>query len=203
MLIEGTYANAPEKKQQLLIITREECERLIRSVNRILDFSRMEAHMMEYRYQKANLTLLLQQSVLKLTPIAQNKRIQLELKPLPELPLIMMDEERISQVMDNLIGNALKFTPENGHVRIMAAPYNHSKKAVCVAVSDTGIGIAAESLKIIFEKFSRVETNGHKAAGSGLGLTIAKHIISDHGGEIWAKSAPGSGSTFYFALPAA
>jgi two-component system sensor histidine kinase GlrK len=203
MLIEGTYANAPEKKQQLLIITREECERLIRSVNRILDFSRMEAHMMEYRCQKANLTPLLQQSVLKLTPIAQSKQIQLELKPLPELPLIMMDEERISQVMDNLIGNALKFTPENGHVRIMAAPYNHSKKAVCVAVSDTGIGIAAESLKIIFEKFSRVETNGHKAAGSGLGLTIAKHIISDHGGEIWAKSTPGSGSTFYFALPAA
>jgi two-component system sensor histidine kinase GlrK len=72
-----------------------------------------------------------------------------------------------------------------------------------VAVSDTGIGIAADSLKIIFEKFSRVETNGHKTAGSGLGLTIAKHIISDHGGEIWAKSAPGSGSTFYFALPAA
>ncbi|MDP4727087.1 MAG: HAMP domain-containing histidine kinase, partial [Desulfobacterales bacterium] len=203
MLIEGTYANAPEKKQQLLVITREECERLIRSVNRILDFSRMEAHMMEYRYQEANLTPLLQQSVLKLAPIAQSKRIQLELKPLPELPLIMMDEERISQVMDNLIGNALKFTPENGHVQIMAAPYNQSKKFVCVAVSDTGIGIAADSLKIIFEKFSRVETNGHKTAGSGLGLTIAKHIISDHGGEIWAKSAPGSGSTFYFALPAA
>lgn len=203
MLIEGTYANAPEKKQQLLVITREECERLIRSVNRILDFSRMEAHMMEYRYQEANLTPLLQQSVLKLAPIAQSKRIQLELKPLPELPLIMMDEERISQVMDNLIGNALKFTPQNGHVQIMAAPYNQSKKFVCVAVSDTGIGIAADSLKIIFEKFSRVETNGHKTAGSGLGLTIAKHIISDHGGEIWAKSAPGSGSTFYFALPAA
>jgi two-component system sensor histidine kinase GlrK len=203
MLIEGTYANAPEKKQQLLVITREECERLIRSVNRILDFSRMEAHMMEYRYQEANLTPLLQQSVLKLAPIAQSKRILLELKPLPELPLIMMDEERISQVMDNLIGNALKFTPQNGHVQIMAAPYNQSKKFVCVAVSDTGTGIAADSLKIIFEKFSRVETNGHKTAGSGLGLTIAKHIISDHGGEIWAKSAPGSGSTFYFALPAA
>jgi two-component system, NtrC family, sensor histidine kinase GlrK len=202
MLLEGTYANAPEKKQQLLAITREECERLIRSVNRILDFSRMEAHMMEYRYQKASLTPLLRQSVLKLAPIAQSKHIQLELKPLPELPLILMDEERISQVLDNLIGNALKFTPANGQVQIMAAPYNHSKKFVCVAVSDTGIGIASESLPIIFEKFSRVETNGHKASGSGLGLTIAKHIISDHGGEIWAKSTPGSGSTFYFALPA-
>ncbi len=203
MLLEGTYANAPEKKQQLLVITREECERLIRSVNRILDFSRMEAHMMEYRYQKAKLGPLLHQAVLKLMPIAQSKCIQLELKPLPGLPLIKMDAERISQVLDNLIGNALKFTPQDGQVRIMAAPYNHAKKFVCVAVSDTGIGIAAESLTTIFEKFSRVETNGHKIAGSGLGLTIAKHIISDHGGEIWAKSAPGSGSTFYFALPAA
>lgn len=203
MLLEGTYANAPEKKQQLLVITREECERLIRSVNRILDFSRMEAHMMEYRYQKAKLAPLLHQAVLKLMPIAQSKRIQLELKPLPRLPLIRMDAERISQVLDNLIGNALKFTPENGQVRIMAAPYNHAKKFVCVAVSDTGVGIAPESLTTIFEKFSRVETNGHKTTGSGLGLTIAKHIISDHGGEIWAKSASGSGSTFYFALPAA
>ncbi|MFZ0613551.1 MAG: HAMP domain-containing sensor histidine kinase [Desulfobacterales bacterium] len=203
MLLEGTYANAPEKKQQLLVITREECERLIRSVNRILDFSRMEAHMMEYRYQKVNLAPLLHIAVLKLMPIAQSKRIQLELKPLPGLPLIRMDAERISQVLDNLIGNALKFTPPDGQVRIMAAPYNHAKKFVCVAVSDTGIGIAAESLTTIFEKFSRVETNGHKTAGSGLGLTIAKHIISDHGGEIWAKSAPENGSTFYFALPAA
>ncbi|MFZ0242353.1 MAG: HAMP domain-containing sensor histidine kinase [Desulfobacterales bacterium] len=203
MLLEGTYANAPEKKQQLLVITREECERLIRSVNRILDFSRMEAHMMEYRYQKSKLAPLLHQAVLKLMPIAQSKRIQLELKPPPGLPLIRMDAERISQVLDNLIGNALKFTPQDGQVRIMAAPYNHAKKFVCVAVSDTGIGIAAASLTTIFEKFSRVENNGHKTAGSGLGLTIAKHIISDHGGEIWAKSAPGSGSTFYFALPAA
>jgi len=202
MLLEGTYADAPEKQHQLLAITREECERLIRSVNRILDFSRMEAHMMEYRYQKSKLEPLLQQMVLKLAPIARNKNILIELKPMPELPLIRMDEERISQVMENLIGNALKFTPSSGHIIIRTAPYNQDKKFVCVAVADTGVGIPAESVKTIFDKFSRGKTNGHKVAGSGLGLTIAKHIIRDHGGEIWAKSAPGKGSTFYFALPA-
>ena len=201
MLLEGTYADAPEKQQQLLAITREECERLIRSVNRILDFSRMEAHMMEYRYQQSKLEPLLQQMVLKLAPIAKNKMILIELKPMPELPLIRMDDERISQVMENLIGNALKFTPSKGRIIIRTAPYNHDKKFVCVAVADTGIGIPAESVKTIFDKFSRGKTNGHKVAGSGLGLTIAKHIIRDHGGEIWAKSAPGKGSTFYFALP--
>jgi two-component system sensor histidine kinase GlrK len=201
MLLEGTYAGAPEKQQQLLAITREECERLIRSVNRILDFSRMEAQMMEYRYQKSSLAPLLRQTVLKLAPIAKNKQILFELKPIPELPLIFMDEERISQVLENLIGNALKFTPANGRIIIRTAPYNKSKEFVCVAVADTGIGIPDESVKTIFEKFSRGKTNGHKISGSGLGLTIARHIIRDHGGEIWAKSAPGKGSTFYFALP--
>ena len=203
MLLEGTYAGAPEKQQQLLAITREECERLIRSVNRILDFSRMEAHMMEYRYQKSNLASLLQQTVLKLAPIAKSKQIKFELKPVPDLPLILMDEERINQVLENLIGNALKFTPAHGRIIIRTAPYNRGRKFICVAVADTGVGISAESVKTIFEKFSRVKTNVHKVAGSGLGLTIARHIIRDHGGEIWAKSAPGKGSTFYFALPVA
>jgi two-component system sensor histidine kinase GlrK len=203
MLLEGTYAGAPEKQQQLLAITREECERLIRSVNRILDFSRMEGHMMEYRYQKSNLASLLQQTVLKLTPIAKSKQIMIELKPVPDLPLILMDEERINQVLENLIGNALKFTPPNGRIIIRTAPYNRRKKFICVAVADNGVGIPSESVKTIFQKFSRGKTNGHKVAGSGLGLTIAKHIIRDHGGEIWAKSAPGKGSTFYFALPVA
>jgi two-component system sensor histidine kinase GlrK len=203
MLLEGTYAGAPEKQQQLLAITREECERLIRSVNRILDFSRMEAHMMEYRYQKSNIAPVLQQTVLKLAPIAKSKKILIELKPIPELPLILMDEERISQVMENLIGNALKFTPPKGRIIIQSVPYNHDKKFVCVAIADTGVGIPAESVNTIFDKFSRGKTNGHKVAGSGLGLTITRHIIRDHGGEVWAKSAPGKGSTFYFALPAA
>jgi two-component system sensor histidine kinase GlrK len=156
---------------------------------------------MEYRYQKANLAPLLQQMVLKLAPIAKNKKVLMELKPLPELPLIFMDEERISQVMENLIGNALKFTPAEGRIIIRTATYNHNRKFVCVAISDTGIGIPADSVKTIFDKFSRGNTNGHKVAGSGLGLTISRHIIRDHGGEIWAKSAPGKGSTFYFALP--
>jgi two-component system sensor histidine kinase GlrK len=163
----------------------------------------MEAHMMEYRFERADLAPLLRRSVVKLAPIAQKKHIDLDLKVPAELPPIVMDAERISQVVDNLVGNALKFTASNGRVRVTAAHYNHGKQFVCAAVSDTGIGIAAEALKIIFEKFSRVETDGHKSAGTGLGLTIAKHIITDHGGEIWAKSTPGSGSSFYFALPAA
>ena len=203
MLLEDTFSDSPEKQLQLLTITREECERLIGSVNRILDFSRMEARMMEYRYQQSSLAPVLQRTVLKLAPLAKRKGIHLELRPIPDLPQVRIDEERIGQVVENLIGNALKFTRENGKVIVRTSPFERDRQFVCIAVSDNGVGISENDLSSVFDKFSRIETNGLKAAGSGLGLTISKHIIADHGGEIWAKSIPGKGSTFYFALPAA
>jgi two-component system sensor histidine kinase GlrK len=202
MLLEGTYRDTPHKQSQLLAITREECERLIASVNRLLDFSRMEARMMEYRFNECSLVPLLQKTLLKLAPIAENKGISLELRPLPELPMVRVDEARIEQVLENLIGNALKFTPENGRITVRAIPFcGKNNDLICVAISDNGVGIASGHLKLIFDKFSRIETEGQSAAGSGLGLTIVKHIVEDHGGEIWAKSELGKGSTFYFVLP--
>ena len=203
MLMEGTYNNDAEKQHQLLTITQEECERLINSVNRILDFSRMEAQMMQYRFTTCNLIPVIKRTVKKLTPIAQSKKIKLELKPLRKLPAVRIDEERIGQVLENLIANALKFTSEEGRIFIQTVPFNRKKNFVCVAVSDTGMGINAEHLQIIFDKYSRVQADGHRIRGSGLGLSIAKYIITDHGGQIWATSTPGHGSTFFFALPVA
>ncbi|HHP7234272.1 MAG TPA: ATP-binding protein [Desulfobacterales bacterium] len=201
MLLEGTYTSSPERQLQLLTINKEECERLISSVNRILDFSRMEAKMVQYRFRKCSLVPVLQRSVLKLAPMARNRGIQLELKPLPNLPLVAIDEELICQVLENLIANALKYTGRDGRVTVQST-HQPKRKTVCVAVSDTGIGISNEHLNRIFDKFSRIETDDDAPAGSGLGLAIAKHIINNHRGEIWARSKPGQGSTFYFALPA-
>jgi len=201
MLLEGTYTRSPERQLQLLTITKEECERLISSVNRILDFSRMEAKMIQYRFRKCSLVPVLQRSVLKLAPIARNRGIQLELRPLPDLPPVSIDEELICQVLENLIGNALKYTGSDGRVTVQST-HQPKRRTVCVAVSDTGIGISNQHLSRIFDKFSRIETDDNAPAGSGLGLTIAKHIIVNHRGEIWARSQPGKGSTFYFALPA-
>lgn len=203
MLMEGTYNNDAEKQHQLLTITQEECERLINSVNRILDFSRMEAQMMQYRFTTCNLIPVIKRTVKKLTPIAQSKKIKLELKPSRKLPAVRIDKERIGQVLENLIANALKFTSEEGRIFIQTVPINRKKNFVCVAVSDTGMGINAEHLQIIFDKYSRVQADGHRIRGSGLGLSIAKYIITDHGGQIWATSKPGKGSTFFFALPVA
>lgn len=203
MLQEGTYSSSREKQNDLLVIMQEECDRLITSVSRILDLSRMEAKMMEYRFMACSIIPVIQQTVLKLAPIAKRKHIQLELKPLPELQSVRIDAERIGQVLENLIGNALKFTAENGRVVIQTTLLNGAQKSVCVSVADTGAGISEGDLELIFERFARIESGDRPTLGSGLGLAIAKYIVTDHGGKIWAKSATGKGSTFYFALPVA
>jgi len=201
MLLEGTYAQAPAKQQELLTITKEECEKLIYSVNRILDLSRMEAKMMDYQLKECSLFPVIQKSVLKLALIAQKEKINLELKPPPDLPLVKIDEEQISQVMENLIGNALKFSSADSKVIINAHVKNGTKRFIEVSVSDTGRGISKENLEIIFDKFSRIDQGRETARGTGLGLSIAKFIIADHGGKIWVQSEPGKGSIFFFTLP--
>ncbi len=201
MLIEGTYADAPAKQQELLAITEEECERLIDSVNRILDLSRMEAKMMDYQLKESDLLPVIQKSLLKLAPIARRKKIDLELKPPPALPSPKIDVERISQLMENLIGNALKFSSEGGKVVLSVYIMNYGRQFLEVAVADTGRGIPKEHLERIFDKFKRIERGRGTDRGTGLGLSIAKHIIADHGGKIWARSKLGEGSTFFFTLP--
>ena len=201
MLLEGVYADAPEKQKQLFRITKDECERLIRSVNRILDLARMEANMMDFQFKKRNLVPIIQKTILKLAPIAQKKKIELELKPTDELPAVWIDEDRLAQVMENLLGNALKFTESHGQIRIKAILRNGKKKFLQVSISDSGYGIPKEDLATIFDKFKRVGNGGNLVRGTGLGLSIAKHIVSYHGGKIWAKSQPGKGSVFSFTLP--
>ena len=201
MLIEGTYADAPAKQQELLEITEEECKRLIDSVNRILDLSRMEAKMMNYQLKESDLLPVVQKSLLKLAPIARRKKIDLELKPPLDLPSPKIDVERISQLMENLIGNALKFSSEGGKVVLSVYVKNYGKQFVEVAVADNGCGIPKENLEMIFDKFKRIDRGKETHRGTGLGLSIAKHIIADHGGKIWAQSKLGKGSTFFFTLP--
>jgi len=202
MLMAGVYADVQEKQQELLKIMYEDCERLINSVNRILDLSRMEAKMMEYRFEKCNILLIIQKIVLKMLPLAQKKNISLEFKHPSEFSLVNMDQERIGQVVENLVENALKYTPEGGRVLIVAYLLdNENQRNVRVSISDNGQGIAEEDVDRIFEKFRRIEKGKETIRGTGLGLSICKHIISVHGGKIWAKSKLGKGSCFFFTLP--
>lgn len=203
MLLEGTYAAFPEKQQELLSITKEECERLIASVNRILDLSRMEAKMMEYQFRPCSLTEVIQKTLTKLRPIAQRKQVHITLNAAPELPLVNIDAQRIDQVLGNLIGNALKFTSDQDSIIIHTVVQNNAADFIEVSVSDTGSGMAKENLNKIFDKFHRIEGGKETVRGTGLGLPIAKHIVAAHGGKIWAESEAGKWSTFFFTLPVA
>jgi len=194
-----------EKQRQLLGIVGEECERLINSVNKILNLSRMEAGMMDYHMEKSSLPDLIEMNISKIRPVAERKGISLELNLDGSLPHARIDAEKIGQVLEILLDNALKFTPEGG--RLSVGAYIKSGKTsghlsdkekwfIEVSVTDTGCGIPADSIQNIFDKFKK-----YHGKGTGLGLYIARQIISAHGGDIWVKSEKEKGSAFFFTVP--
>jgi two-component system sensor histidine kinase GlrK len=200
LLQEGLAGSVSEKQRKILTIISQESRRLINLVNSLLDLSKMEAGMMSYRFEQSNLSVLIDKAVTEIGPLAEAKKISLGITREDGLPCIRMDQERVLQVLRNLIGNAVKFTPANGQVKISARPVDQK---VEVSVSDTGPGIPEEYLHTIFEKFHQASAGGSVyGKGTGLGLAIVKHIIISHGGKVWAESELGQGSRFIFVLPA-
>ncbi len=156
--------------------------------------------MMPLSLQETALLPIAEKTLQRFSPVAQRKNIDLQVQIPQDLPRLRMDTEKIDVVLENLLSNALKFTPEGGRILIAA---RHRADAGCieVAVSDTGRGIPDSGLKEVFEKFRRVDDGKGAVRGTGLGLAIVKHIINAHGGHVWAESKVGEGSTFTFSLP--
>ncbi len=195
---KDTPITANQKK--LLTIISEESLRLIKLVSALLDLAKMEAGMMSYTFTRTDITALIGRAVREIEPLAETKHIAVTIKAGAGFLPIQADHERILQVLRNLIGNAIKFTPDNGSVCVEARPV---ERGVQVSVTDTGIGIAEENLQAIFDKFQQdTARKPNKIKGTGLGLSIVKHIIESHGGKVWAESNVGQGSTFIFVLPA-
>jgi len=200
LLLEGVEGPIMEEQKKLLKLIEGESNRLIRLVNSLLDLSKMEAGMMTYHFEQKNLAPLIDQAIKEIGPLVESKKINLEAKIMEGLPVIKMDSERILQVLRNIIGNAVKFTPDGGLVSVSARTVDQGME---VSVADTGPGIPPENLSTIFEKFQQVTTKGpSQNKGTGLGLAIAKQIVTHHGGKIWAESKLGHGSTFIMVLPA-
>ena len=200
LLQEGVGGVTTDKQNRLLAILTAESNRLINLVNSLLDLSKMEAGMMTYAFQEGRLGPLIERVIVEMAPLVEAKKISLEAKMGPELPLVKMDGERILQALRNLIGNAVKFTQKGGQVTVSIRLANSE---IEVSVADTGPGIPKENLALIFEKFHQVPLkDAGKMKGTGLGLAIVKHIITAHGGRVWAESQLGQGSTFIFLLPA-
>jgi histidine kinase len=191
----------PPEPENLLQIHRE-TERLERLVADLLELSRVEAGAFELNLRRTYVKELISTTVDRLGRQFEEKGVRLEVD-LPEaLPAVRIDEDRIGQVLLNLLGNALQYTPTGRVVRLEAHSLEHE---VEIQIRDHGIGIASEHLPHLFTRFYRVDRSRSRAGGgSGIGLTIAKHLVEAHGGRIWADSpGPGRGSTFAFTLPVA
>lgn len=195
-LIDGVIAPEP----QIFAMIQHEAVRLKWLTEELVLLSRAEAGQLRIAPQPTNLALLVEHSAAQFQPQFAAQEIQLELRMPPELPEVLVDPNRLEQILINLLSNALRYTPSGGHVRITAEPHDFF---VQLAVQDTGIGIAAEHIPHIFERFYRVDkSRARKSGGTGIGLTIARHLVYAQGGEIWVESPGlGHGATFYVTLP--
>ncbi len=188
----------PGTTQEFLVTINTESERLTRLINDVLDITKIEAGYIEWHMNDLDLADLLSTSARTFTSLLEEKGLQLELKLPPALGLVRANDDRIMQVLANLIGNALKFTTA-GAVTLAAEVHDGN---IHVHVTDTGIGIAPEDQDRIFDKFHQVgDTLTDKPKGTGLGLCICREIVTHHGGKMWVTSALGQGSTFSFSLP--
>lgn len=197
-MIDGVLPASPDTYQQIY----QEADRLQRLVNDLQELSRVEAGAFKLECRPLAISELIQHITAHLRPQFEEKHVTLTLHLPANLPPVLADKDRLSQVLLNLVGNALQYTPSGERVSISAGIEN---QALLIAISDTGIGIPAEHLPHLFNRFYRVDKSRSRAGGgSGIGLTIAKHLVEAHGGHIWASSAgTGKGSTFSFSVPLA
>jgi two-component system, NtrC family, sensor histidine kinase GlrK len=199
LLQQGFEGEMSDAQKKLLTILSQETKRLIEMVNSLLDLSKMEAGMMAYHFHQEKLPPLIQRAIHEMAPLMEAKKIQPRILISQEIPPLSLDRERILQALRNLIGNAVKYTPEGGQIVISASCNDHEVEC---AFKDTGPGIPKENLKEIFEKFHQLPVKTSEwAKGTGLGLAFVKNIITAHGGKVWAENSPGQGSIFTFVLP--
>jgi len=194
LLMEDHVGLTNEKQKRLLSIISEESDRLLELINRILDLSKMEAGMMTYAFDQTDIAMLIRKAILEIEPLARSKNIRGELSISREIPPIKTDADKMLQVLRNLIGNAIKFTPKGGRVKVSAKSDGNNLE---ISVADEGPGIDRDNLGTIFDKFKSYRDS----KGTGLGLAIVKNVIKAHGGRVWAESTSGQGSTFKILLP--
>lgn len=191
-----------ETQEQFLSVAQRNLKRLSNLINDLLNLSKLEAGKVEIRREFASIEQIISESIEALNAWVKAKSIAIAKKIQGGLPQVNVDPERIIQVLNNLIGNAIKFTPRNGTITIEAV-LGQEGKWLEVSVKDTGMGIAKEDLAKIFDKFYQVgERVATDISGTGIGLSIAKEIVELHGGKIWVESEKGQGAKFSFTLPA-
>ncbi len=202
MLSESLAERANPDEKELLSESVTACQRLIRMVNSMLDITQIEAGKLRLEFVETDLPVLMNNVVALFQAEAGKENIHLGLELPAYMPRLLLDGDRIEQVVINLVANALKFTDSGGKVRV-SLRYAADKETVQISVTDTGVGIAPHEQEIIFDEFAQLERQAAKRhrEGSGLGLAIVKRIVEAHSGAITVESALGQGSTFTLTLP--
>jgi len=197
LMLETTPPERVQERRQAEIVRRA-ADRMNRMIQDLLDVKRMESGRLTIDPRPEDPGVLINDTVDMLRPLATGSTIRMETNIEDDLPNVLADAARIQQVLSNLVGNAVKFTPRAGRISVCA---ELMEGEVRFAVIDTGPGIPAEQLPHIFGRFWQAKTSDRR--GIGLGLAIAKGIVEAHNGRIWVESSVGLGSTFYFTLPVA
>ncbi len=221
LLVETLQSGPPAPvAARMLSHMAQEVDAITQLVEELHELSQIESGRVALQLVPAALAPVVMRSLERIRPQAERKGLQLHAQVPDDLPLVLMDDNRIGQVLLNLLHNALKFTPEGGQLTISAMvtvtgegtavpvpdmpPSHEPGQWIVVSVADSGIGIPASDLPRIFERFYKVDrARTRNVGGTGLGLAIAKHLVEGHGGRIWATSVEGQGSTFYLTLPVA
>lgn len=196
----GDEPQREENRQRFLSNARTSAERLVRMINDLLDVNRLEAGRLHPYYAATDITQLLKERAAAYTPLAESDEKQITVQPAPHLPLVPVDAPLLERVLDNLIGNALKYTNGGGQITLTA---RRQGGQVIVSVADNGEGIPLAYQPHIFDKFVQVVNDDGQPIrkGTGLGLTFCRLVVEAHQGRIWVESQPEQGSTFYFTLP--
>jgi two-component system phosphate regulon sensor histidine kinase PhoR len=195
-LLDGGLENMEATKRFLTIIYQE-TDRLNRLINDLLDLSRLESGETELKRARVFLAPLVEEvrQTLQTRLAEKNLSFSVELGP----TAVWADEDRIREVLVNLLDNAVKYTPDGGSIKVSEVEHSDMQEFI---ICDTGIGIPRESIPRLFERFYRVDkARSREMGGTGLGLSIVKHIIDRHEGKVWVQSEPGRGSCFHFMLP--
>jgi PAS domain S-box-containing protein len=210
IMVKGKAGAITNDQEKFLSMAQRNIDRLSALINDMLDISKIESGKMEYQYIQMDIRKITGHVINTLQSLANKKSIKLNLNISPNLPVIYGDVSKIEEVLINLVGNSIKFTPDKGAVTINVhqkeAPADMPEEAagcVEISVADTGVGIPEEHRKHLFEKFYQASNSlaRQDQGGTGLGLAISKGIIEGHKGKIWYESAEGYGSTFHFTLP--
>lgn len=218
IILSGKTGDITDSMQRFLDMAKRNVKKLSRIINDLLDMSKIEAGKMDYSYNVSEIAPVIEDVRTNLIEIAKQKNLELKLEIQDNLPSVYIDTDRIEQVLSNLVSNAIKFSPNNSFITITAKTVNSDNivaeecfmpqikalegEYVIISVIDNGIGIEKKDLIHVFDKFEQIENAlTREVGGSGLGLSIARQLISAHNGFIWCDSELNKGSSFNFVLP--